>query len=110
MFGGRIGEAPLDFPCFSVLNWPMCAWALQTRVQGTLGGMTVLLRLPLVVSVTHACLAQAFLCLVITLAVCTAPGWQAPQTPPRHPCHQWELKLTGSSREKSPLGSARFSL
>ena len=31
------------------------------------------------------------------------------QTPPRHPCHQWELKLTGSSREKSPLGSARFS-
>src|SRR5215475_4338756 len=78
MFGGRIGEAPLDFPCFSVLNWPMCAWALQTRVQGTLGGRTVLLRLPLVVSVTHACLAQAFLCLVITLAVCTAPGWQAP--------------------------------
>jgi hypothetical protein len=32
------------------------------------------------------------------------------QTPPRHPCHQWELKLTGSSRGKSPLGSARFSL
>jgi len=31
------------------------------------------------------------------------------QTPPRHPCHQWELKRTGSSREKSPLGSARFS-
>ena len=21
------------------------------------------------------------------------------QTPPRHPCHQWELKLTGSSRK-----------
>ena len=32
MFGSRIGEAPLDFPCFSVLNWPMCALALQTRV------------------------------------------------------------------------------
>ena len=29
-------------------------------------------RLPLAVSVTHACLAQAFLCLVIALAVCTA--------------------------------------
>ena len=35
-------------------------------------------------------------------------AWE--QTPPRHPCHQWELKLTGSSREKSPLGSARFPL
>src|SRR5262244_3766751 len=35
MFGGRIGEAPLDFPCFPVLNWPMCALALQTRVEGT---------------------------------------------------------------------------
>ena len=35
---------------------------------------------------------------------------EAVQTPPRHPCHQWELKLTGSSRGKSPLGSARFSL
>jgi hypothetical protein len=32
------------------------------------------------------------------------------QTPPRPPCHQWELKPTGSSRGKSPLGSARFSL
>src|SRR5215813_3852325 len=32
MFCGRIGEAPLDFPCFSVLSWPMCALAPQTRV------------------------------------------------------------------------------
>lgn len=46
-------------------------------VQGLLGGLTVLLRLPTAVSVTHACLAQTFLCLVVTLAVCTAPGWQA---------------------------------
>jgi hypothetical protein len=35
MSGGRIGEAPLDFPCFSVLSWPMCALAPQTRVRGT---------------------------------------------------------------------------
>src|SRR5215468_6234301 len=34
MFCGRIGEAPLDFPCFSVLSWPMCALAPQTRAQG----------------------------------------------------------------------------
>jgi heme a synthase len=50
--------------------------ALAVVLQGALGGVTVLLRLPLAVSVTHACLAQAFLCLVITLAVCTSPGWQ----------------------------------
>jgi hypothetical protein len=30
------------------------------------------------------------------------------QTPPRHPCHQWERKLTGSSRGKSPLGTRHF--
>ena len=33
---------------------------------------------------------------------------RAPQTPPRHPCHQWELKLTESSRGKSPLGTRHF--
>ena len=33
MFCGRIGEASLDLPCFSVLSWPMCALAPQTRVR-----------------------------------------------------------------------------
>ncbi|GIX48117.1 MAG: cytochrome oxidase assembly protein [Candidatus Tectimicrobiota bacterium] len=57
------------------------AWGavLAVLVQGLLGGLTVLLRLPTAVSVAHACLAQAFLCLVVSLAVCTAPSWQAPQ-------------------------------
>ena len=35
MFGGRIGEAPLDFPCFAVLSWPTCALAPQTRGAST---------------------------------------------------------------------------
>ena len=43
-------------------------------LQGLLGGLTVLLRLPTAVSVAHACLAQAFLCVMVTLAVCTAQG------------------------------------
>lgn len=30
------------------------------------------------------------------------------QTPPRHPCHQWELKLTGSSRENPRLAAPVF--
>lgn len=43
--------------------------------QGLLGGMTVLLHLPTAVSVLHACLAQAFLCLMVTIALVTSPRW-----------------------------------
>ena len=46
-------------------------------VQGVLGGLTVLLRLPTAVSVAHACLAQIFFCLVVALAVWTNPQWSA---------------------------------
>jgi cytochrome c oxidase assembly protein subunit 15 len=50
--------------------------ALFTVVlQGVLGGVTVLYRLPLAVSVTHACLAQVFFCLTVTLAVVTGRRW-----------------------------------
>src|SRR5262249_9951240 len=59
------------------VRWLARGAVLAVLLQGMLGGMTVLLRLPLAVSVTHACLAQVFLCLVVTLAVCTGPGWQA---------------------------------
>ena len=40
----------------------------------------------------------------------TIVSTQGEQTPPWHPYHQWELKLTGERGEKSPLGSACFSL
>ena len=63
------------------VRWLARGAVLAVLLQGTLGGLTVLWRLPLAVSVTHACLAQAFLCLVVTLAVCTAPGWQARPAP-----------------------------
>ncbi len=43
--------------------------------QALLGGITVLLFLPTVVSVSHAALAQLFLGLVVTLAVVTSPVW-----------------------------------
>jgi cytochrome c oxidase assembly protein subunit 15 len=45
-------------------------------LQGLLGGMTVLLGLPVAVSVFHACLAQAFLASTVVLAVVTSPYWQ----------------------------------
>lgn len=44
-------------------------------VQGLLGGMTVLLGLPLAVSVLHACIAQAFFMATVVLAVVTGPTW-----------------------------------
>jgi cytochrome c oxidase assembly protein subunit 15 len=43
--------------------------------QALLGGITVLFYLPTPVSVSHAGLAQIFLCLVVTMAVVTSPNW-----------------------------------
>jgi cytochrome c oxidase assembly protein subunit 15 len=44
--------------------------------QGVLGGLTVKFLLPTSVSVAHACLAQTFFCLIVTLAVVTSPAWR----------------------------------
>lgn len=57
------------------VRWVARGAVLAVVLQGLLGGLTVLLRLPTVVSVTHACIAQAFLCLIVLLATCTGPGW-----------------------------------
>ena len=43
--------------------------------QGVLGGLTVLLELPVTVSVVHALLAQGFFCIVISLALFTSRSW-----------------------------------
>ena len=43
--------------------------------QAVLGGVTVLLLLPPAVSATHACLAQTFFCLTVTIALVTSPRW-----------------------------------
>jgi heme a synthase len=52
-------------------------WALITVVcQGILGGITVLFLLPTAVSVSHAALAQIFLCLTVSIAVFTSPRWR----------------------------------
>jgi cytochrome c oxidase assembly protein subunit 15 len=49
--------------------------------QGLLGGLTVIFLLPPAISSAHACLAQAFLCITVALAVLTRPDW-APATRP----------------------------
>jgi cytochrome c oxidase assembly protein subunit 15 len=43
--------------------------------QGLLGGLTVKLMLPLVVSAAHATLAQLFFCTTVSLAVFTSASW-----------------------------------
>ncbi|HVR69227.1 MAG TPA: COX15/CtaA family protein [Vicinamibacteria bacterium] len=53
------------------------AWGALAAVvvQGLLGGLTVIFLLPTSVSVLHACLAQAFFCLTIALALATSREW-----------------------------------
>lgn len=62
------------------------AWAAMGAVilQALLGGLTVLLMLPPVVSIFHACLAQTFFCLTVALAFFLRPDdtSAAPTSPP----------------------------
>lgn len=53
-------------------------WAALGLVilQGVLGGLTVLLKLPKPISIAHGTLAQTFFCLTVALAVWTSPAWQ----------------------------------
>jgi cytochrome c oxidase assembly protein subunit 15 len=44
--------------------------------QGTLGGITVLFKLPPVISISHAGLAQAFFCMAVAIALATSRGWR----------------------------------
>ncbi len=54
------------------VSWLAYAAFFGVVAQGILGGMTVLMRLPIAVSVAHACLAQVVFCLLVTLALVTS--------------------------------------
>ncbi len=45
-------------------------------LQAGLGGLTVIYLLPTWISVIHACLAQTFFCLVLSIAYATSDEWQ----------------------------------
>ena len=55
-----------------VRNTALAAFALII-VQAVLGGITVLLQLPLAIAVAHAATAQAFFCLTVSFAMFTNP-------------------------------------
>ena len=61
-----------DRPFVRRLGWVALAVVVT---QGILGGITVLFFLPAPISVMHACLAQAFFCIMVSLALVTSSGW-----------------------------------
>ena len=64
-------------------------------VQGILGGVTVLLRLPVAVSVTHACLAQSYFCLLVVLSHVTSRGVAEGSHPSRSGAATRPLRIFG---------------
>jgi cytochrome c oxidase assembly protein subunit 15 len=62
-----------DRPVVRRLGWIALAVVVT---QGILGGITVLFFLPTPISVMHACLAQAFFCIVSSLALLTSESWR----------------------------------
>jgi cytochrome c oxidase assembly protein subunit 15 len=63
------------------VRWLAVGAVFVVILQGLLGGVTVLLRLPAPVSVGHAALAQLFFCITVTLALVTSRGWRTPAAP-----------------------------
>lgn len=51
------------------------AASVAVLVQGLLGGLTVLLYLPVWTSSLHGTLAQSYLCLAVAMAIVTSPRW-----------------------------------
>ncbi|HKQ47762.1 MAG TPA: COX15/CtaA family protein [Phycisphaerae bacterium] len=80
------------------LCWLGTAALLAVITQGVLGGLTVLYLLPTPISVLHGCLAQMFLCMVVSIAVFTSPRWTAqPKLEPAINAgapQKWALLLT----------------
>ena len=59
------------------VRWLSVAALGTVIMQGVLGGLTVLFLLPAPISTLHACLAQTFFCLTISIALFTSPGWKS---------------------------------
>jgi len=59
------------------MKWLTTVGLVTVIIQGILGGITVLYRLPTAISVSHGCLAQAFFMLTIALSVFTSRQWLA---------------------------------
>jgi cytochrome c oxidase assembly protein subunit 15 len=90
------------------VGWLAACALLAVVLQGVLGGLTVLLLLPPAVSVAHACLAQAFFCLTVTLAVVTGRAWTTCEPAPAErgrPLRVMSIALTGAVYLQLILGA-----
>ncbi len=70
------------------LRWFGMIALLSVITQGALGGLTVLMQLPTIVSVLHGCLAQGFFMMTIVIAVATSRQWH----------EKTAIKFEGNSR------------
>lgn len=61
------------------LRWFGVAALVVVILQGVLGGLTVLMKLPAPVSVGHAGLAQIFFCMMVAIAVFSSKDWLEPR-------------------------------
>src|SRR5579863_1426695 len=88
-YGHRVAAATVSLLTLILAVW---SWRVEPRrwvrmlalaafaliiVQAVLGGITVLLELPLAIAVAHAATAQAFFCVMVTLAAMTNARWRA---------------------------------
>lgn len=87
MIAAAVGLLTLVLAVWMIVAEPR-AWVRRLAIlalalvvaQGVLGGLTVKLKLPPAVSIGHACLAEAFFALVVSLAIFTSSGWaKAPE-------------------------------
>jgi len=73
-------------------------------VQAVLGGLTVLMLLPLPIAVAHAATAQAFFCLMVSLALFTSPRWNTERE------HAAAVRTDSRSRPSLPALAALTTL
>lgn len=82
MIGATVGFLMLLTTLWAIFTEPR-SWVRRLAIaglaavttQGLLGGLTVLNLLPMTLSVSHACLAQVFFCLMLAMCILTSPWW-----------------------------------
>jgi cytochrome c oxidase assembly protein subunit 15 len=73
------------------VRWLAIAAMLSVFLQALLGGLTVLMKLPTIVSSAHATLGQTYFCMLVALAMVTAPAYRSALRRPAGP-HDGVLK------------------
>jgi len=104
-YGHRVAAGLVSFLTLGLAIWASRAepraWVRKLALiafglvifQAILGGITVLLELPLAIAVTHAATAQAFFCLIVTFAAVTNPRFNQALAEPSSPDHATLARL-----------------